>query len=111
MIVGLFLESIEHVSTRVQIQNQVDLCVTFVDFLQTDDIGMVALGHDKNFFSKTLDDFIGLDCQYIEAFCDELDTCFSVHTFPDGPRNTRSENGSVVDATVDIFDAFPLRCL
>ena len=66
MIVGLFLEAVKHVSTRVQIQNQVDLCVTFVDFLQTDDIGMVALGHDKNFFSKTLNDFIGLDCQYIE---------------------------------------------
>jgi hypothetical protein len=68
VIIRLFVETIEEFSSEAQLLNQINFGMGLVNLLESDDVGMVQLAHDVNFFAKLLEPLFGVDEAEVEAF-------------------------------------------
>jgi hypothetical protein len=61
VVIGLLVKAIEELSTNTELLNKVDLSMAFVHFFETNNVGVVQLAHDEDFFAKLLKAFSGID--------------------------------------------------
>mmetsp|Transcript_8656 Transcript_8656/g.15623 ORF Transcript_8656/g.15623 Transcript_8656/m.15623 type:complete len:306 (+) Transcript_8656:2152-3069(+) len=107
MIVGLFIQSIKEFTTQTQLLYQIDFRMTFIDFLQSYNVGMIQLAHDEDFFSQLCEAFLGINQPQIQTLDGIFYASCLVGNQSNQARDSRSQDGSRMDTVVDFFNRFP----
>ena len=106
MIIRLFIQSIKEFPTETQFLHEINFGVTLVDLFESDNIGVIELAHDKNFFAQLLKSRGRFDETQIEDFDGVFEPRGLVRDQSDHAGNTGSEDGAIVDSIVDFFNGF-----
>mmetsp|Transcript_11202 Transcript_11202/g.23601 ORF Transcript_11202/g.23601 Transcript_11202/m.23601 type:complete len:233 (-) Transcript_11202:570-1268(-) len=109
VVVGLFVEAIEQFSTLAYLLNKIDFGVRFVDFFETDNVGMIQLTHNINLFLQLLQPLFRINHRQIQTLDGVIHLSSSMLDQPDDPRNPTPQNRPIVNALVHFLDRFPQR--
>ena len=78
VVIRLLVEAIEELSSDTQLLDKVDFCMTLVHLLQTNNVRVIQLAHNEDFFTELLEAFRRVNQAKVQALDSVLVACCSV---------------------------------